>query len=322
MTIPYFNMTSKVTAGKVVFSHVHSIAIEESITQLGNKATVTLPRFYRTLEGESVLDYLKVGDKVSIEMGYNGELKQEFIGYVASIDSEIPLRLMCEDEYYILKQNTLANKSYKAATLKEVLTYAAPGYTIDCPAVPLGKFTIDNHASTYNVIHDLQQRYSLFTRIDGKKLTVGFSYEWQPGKTVQHKLHRRKNVRSSDLTWKHPEDFKLRIKVEYKGAKGKKAFTYVGDEGGGTQPLVTTATSEAAAKELGWSRLRKTLYDGYTGTVTSFGNLPQVHAGDSIEFQDDQTPGRESGVYLVDKVSIDYGPGGYSRTSSLAHKID
>jgi hypothetical protein len=319
MIIPYLNMRARVTVGKVRFDVVHAIRIEETITEIGNKATIELPRNFKKLDGKPVLDYISAGDPVTIELGYNDKLAQEFKGYVAVIDAEMPLVLHCEDEFYPLKQNNWV-KAYKSVTLKALLEEVVTGYKIDCPDAQLGKFEVGN-ASTYEVLRKVQGDYGLFSCIIDGTLIAGFSYDWQAGKTNRWIVHRQKNVRSSDLKWKRQKDYKTRIKVEYWEGKKKKVH-YVGTPGQGanTVSVGKMAADKNEAHKMGEAVLARTVYDGFTGSISTFGH-PRIHAGDTIELQDSLEP-EKAGVYLVDKVTIDYNEQGWARDNSLAHRLD
>lgn len=188
MIVPYLNMSARVVVGRVTFDHVESIHIEESVLELGDTAVVTLPRNYKRLNGRPVLDYIKAGDPVKIYAGYNGKLELEFEGYLKNAGSEIPLVLECDDQFYPLKQNSWT-KSYSSVTLKSLLAEIVTGYQVECPDMTLHKFQLD-HASTYQVLRELQKDYGLFSRIINGTLVLGFSWEWDFEKTKRHIYHR------------------------------------------------------------------------------------------------------------------------------------
>lgn len=138
---PYFNINLKITiAEKYVFNVAETIHIENSTDKLSDTAKLTLPREFKQLQYSSqsisiaqkrLLDYIKVGDKIKIEFGYDGDLKPEFVGYITRIGAEIPIELDCEDEMWMLKKMKPVNKLFKNTTLKEVVKFLAPGYKID-----------------------------------------------------------------------------------------------------------------------------------------------------------------------------------------------
>ena len=96
--IHYYNISLKITiAEKYVFDNVESIHIENSCEKISDTAKVTLPRkFMRkvtetgitNIAEERLLDYIKVGDKIKIESGYDGDLGTEFEGYISRIGAD------------------------------------------------------------------------------------------------------------------------------------------------------------------------------------------------------------------------------------------
>lgn len=320
--IPYLNMNARITIGNAVFPSIHSFRIEENIAELGNTATIILARNYKKLKDKPVLDHISTGDVVIIEAGYNGKFFEEFRGYVRMIEAEMPLVIHCDDEWYPLKQNTWT-KTYAAVTLKQLLQDIAPGYTIDAPDVDLGKMDLAS-VSTYSVLRKIQSDYGLYARINGNTITIGFSWDWQPGVTNQHIYHEQKNVRpGSDLKWKRKEDFNIKVRVEYPGADRKKKFVEVGvneQDNYNVKRIKYGGISESEAKNLGQSVLNRFAYDGYEGSINGYGT-PRTHAGDSIDLRNDINPER-AGIYLTDKVTIDFGPGGYMRANHLAYLIN
>ena len=317
-TLNYLNMCAKATVGIVTFLNVSSVQIKESISEIGNTATLELPLNYRKLNGRPVLDYIKVGDPVKIELGYNGNLKTEFVGYVRFINAEAPLVIECDDDWYLLKKTKLI-KSYKAVTLRQLLADITPGYEVDAPELNLGKFSINN-SSAYEVMRKIQQDYGLFSRLeDGKKLIVGLNYDWGK-KTKRWNYHRQKNVRASRLEWRRKEDVKVRVKLEYWEGK-KKMVLYRGY--GGPEPSTKEApgiyASLADAQKAGDALYNRIAFDGFTGSITGFG-VPLVRAGDAINLQDDLRP-EKAGVYLTEKVTTSYGPNGFARECEISYRL-
>ena len=98
--------------GFVPIRRVISIKIEESWETLTQHATVEMPRRVTiskngaSLTDQSLEKALKKGLKIEILAGYNGELRTEFKGYIARVQTGTPTVLHCEDEMYMLKKMT------------------------------------------------------------------------------------------------------------------------------------------------------------------------------------------------------------------------
>ena len=73
----YLNLCSRLTVepqtgGKVVIDRISSVEISKTVEVLGDKATVVIPKRYG--DGtEKLTYYIAAGDRVTLELGYNGE---------------------------------------------------------------------------------------------------------------------------------------------------------------------------------------------------------------------------------------------------------
>ncbi|OSZ79272.1 hypothetical protein CAP35_13745 [Chitinophagaceae bacterium IBVUCB1] len=318
--IPYLNMNARVIVGKIRFENISSFHIEETVKELGDTASIILPRHYKKLNGKSLLDYISTGDKVEIYAGYNGKYHLEFEGFLKNIGSEAPMELTCDDMFYPHKQNEFTF-SYATISLKKLLEHIMPGYEVECPDMKLVKFQA-HKASSFRIMKELQKDYGLFSRLQGKKLIVGFSYSWDFSKTKRHKLHKQKNVKSTNLQWKKESDYLVRVEVTVGKSAGKDKIVSFGALGKDAvvNRITMTNLSEADAKQVAKARYKNTVYNGFTGDITSLGT-PRTHAGDSVEYENDFEPDK-NGAYLIERVVIDYNNmGGFSRKNYLSYKI-
>lgn len=320
--LPYLNMIARVTVGNIYFDDITSVEVTESVKELSNTATVTMPRFYKQLDGKYPLDYMKAGDKVKIEFGYEETgIFSEFEGYLRQVSADIPLVLTC-DQLYPLRQNNFV-KSYRAVTLKQLLQDITKGTFItkvDCPDVNMGKYIINN-SSTYQVLDKIKEQYGFYAKINGSLLHVGFAWDWRPGFTAKHIYNVRSNVKQNELVYKTKDEFNVRVRVKIRNKKSEEAYIEVGskDTDATVHTIEYAADSPQLAKEIAEARLKKSVYTGYTGSVTGFG-LVLTGAGDSLTIIDKLEPYRE-GTYLIEKVVKTYSPSGISRKNDLAFKI-
>ncbi|WP_418894705.1 hypothetical protein [Limibacterium fermenti] len=318
-------MISKVTLGRVILNNISNFEINENILEISNTAKITIPRHYKQLDGKSVLDQFRVGDKMTIEAGYyygsDVDMALEFTGYVQEIESDYPLIIHCEDESYIFRQ-TNNNKSYRDATLKQILSDIIPSNIgIECPDMTLGKFMIDN-ASTYSVLQQLVKNYGLFSRLQDGKLKVGLAYEFGDN-TTEHTYVIGKNVKKNELKYKRERDFKVRFKAIANNPDGSKTTVSIGNKDGDASERTLNFAgpmSEADLKKVAEGVAKKVIYDGYTGSITGFG-IPRTHAGDALVIRDEFEPDRE-GKYMIEKVDIAYNEtNGFSRQNTLSFKL-
>lgn len=320
--LPYINMIAKVTTGNIYFTDVHAIEITQSVNQLSDTAKITLPRFYRQLKGKYPPDYIKPGDPVKIEFGYRETgMNTEFEGYVKEISADTPLEITC-DGLYPLRQNNFV-KSYNSITLRQLLAEITKGTFIkkvSCPDAAMGKYIIDN-ASSYQVLEKIKEQFGFFARIIGNHLFVGFAWDWRPGFTKNCLYDMQNNVKGNDLKYKTLDQFNVRVRVKIRNKKSKEAYVEVGSKNkdATVHTIEYAADNAKTAKKIADARLKKSVYTGYTGSVTGFG-IPITNAGDSLTIKNQREPYRE-GTYLIEKVVKNYDSSGISRKNDIAFKV-
>ena len=316
----YLEPCAKMEAGGLTFTNFNKIVIEESVKELGGKATVTLPRNYAKLNGKSVLDLLKTGDPVTIWLGYDGKLEKEFTGYIREIESEAPLVLHIDDDLYPLKRTNF-KKAWKSVTLKELLQFIAPGYEVNCPGVDLGPYQIPN-LSAFRVMMDLQNNYNLYTIVRGKSLTCMFPYDFKGSGNFHTYTLYTPTVKKSNLKYKRAEDNKIRVRATSSLRTGSKLKVEIGaKEGEGSVYEIKLPTnSEKDLRAFAENWYKKLCFDGYQGSITGFG-APQTKAGDTLKIVDREEPDRQ-GNYLIESVTITYDlTVGFERENKLSFKV-
>ena len=315
----YYEPNSRITVGNVVFNNVNRVEITESVKELGDKAIIVLPRNYKKLAGKGVLEFIKVGDPVVIELGYDDKYFEEFRGFLGEIESSAPLVLHVDDAFYPLKRNNFT-KAWEKITLRELLEYVAPGYTIECPQVNLGTFQISN-TSSYRVIRELQQQYGFYSYIRGNVLTCQFAYDVRgTGNEFTYVFCR--NIKKNNLKYHRAEDVKVRIKAISNLRNGKKLRYEVGsdEQSASVRTLNFGPLSMVELKEAASQWYNKLSFDGYSGSITGFA-FPRTHAGDTLRIVDELEPER-AGRYLVEKTMIRYGlTTGYERENTLSFRV-
>ncbi|MEI7487048.1 MAG: hypothetical protein WCJ72_06490 [Chryseobacterium sp.] len=331
---PYFNISLRITiADKYQFYVAESIHIENSTEKISDTAKVTLPREFKqvrqddqntSLAGERLLDFIKVGDKIKIELGYDGDLQSEFEGYITKVGAEIPIELECEDEMYQLKKMKPVNKLFKNVALKEVVQFLAPGYNVNCKyEVKTGKIAFDN-VTPYNALLDLKNKgypFRFFFR--DKTLMVHMNID--PDIQQQHQFNLNRNVRKGgDLKYETKEDRKFWIKAVSKQVGTSKEVTYeFGDKGESERKLdCPSGLNKNELKIWAENYYKKLNYDGYGGGFDSW-CYPRTKAGDSANLTDPNYPNKHrDGVYYINEVTIDVNQSeGIKRNNKLTFKI-
>ncbi|TDX84053.1 hypothetical protein [Epilithonimonas xixisoli] len=150
---------------------VSDINIEKSIANLADTATVSFAIFnfnqhifIKDLpdEGNQLYKLFKRGQKIRIFLGYNEELRLEFVGYIKDITTdETGAKLMCEDELFIFREKNIPNKTFTPANVKQIANYVCrlinPKIKVVCEYdMGYEKFTIID-ATGFDVLSQLQQ---------------------------------------------------------------------------------------------------------------------------------------------------------------------
>lgn len=283
---------------------VNSVHIESSWKMLTDTAEIILPRKLADFDKKKIEELFVEGDRVVIELGYNGEYYTEFVGYINKVAKSIPLRILCEDEMYKLKRTNISF-SGKNVKLGDLLAKVAPGYTLDTYGdTVIGKVRYSN-VTAAQVLEDVQKKlgfYSYFT--SDKVLHVGKVYGDQSGvKPVTIYLER--NAVADELEYEKRDNDKIRVKAISITKGGKKIEVSVGDGGGSMKQLsypgiVSKIELEKLARK-DYERLKK---ERMSGNITLFG-IPRVEHGMIVDFISELYADR-AGRYYIDKVTKDF----------------
>lgn len=329
----YYNIDIRITiAERIQFNVVKSIKIDSTIEKLSDTAIMELPREFKnavennkqlSIERKNLLEYLKVGDSILIEAGYDGDLSTEFNGYISDIGAEIPIIIECEDEMYKLKKMPMINHTFKSASLKEVLNFIAPGYQINALDMPVGKYMIER-ATPYKVIEDLKDKYGVRCFFKGKVLYAGLTVDFKP--QTMHDFTFGKNIReSTDLKYKTKEGRKHYVKAVsmQKGSADKKVTYEFGDVGESEISLHAPLNLNKEQLKL-WAEkyYNSVVFDGYEGSIDGW-FYPRTEVGDGANIKDPNYPtGYRDGQYFIDGVSTTIDDsGGIKRQNKISSKI-
>lgn len=312
-------LTCHITIGALAFSYVNDVAIESSWMNLTDTCTIKMPRNIK-LNTKRVAELVKVGDRVVVRLGYDGELREEFSGYLTRIKSTTPVEFECEDEMWKLKTGSYT-KAWRNATLNDVLDYVLGGIPYETfGQITLGRFTI-NQATPAKVLEEIKKTYGLKSFFRKGKLIVGQVY---PANPVQHQYHFQKNVKSNQLEYRTKDELKVKVKAISILANGDKIEVEVGDSDGEERTLHFYELNAAELKKFAEVEMVKLKYDGYRGTMVAFGAPPAEH-GDVAVLRGTNTMlsiGEEpvndhDGAYYIDKVIKRFGLQGFSRELSI-----
>ncbi|EAY29830.1 hypothetical protein [Microscilla marina] len=302
-----------------------SLEITSSWKNLGDMAVIKLGRLRGQFNKQ-----LKEGDGVEIKLGYDGKLHTEFKGYIARLLPNQPFEMHCVDEVYHLQRSNL-NKTWKHATLKEVIEEAIKGFEVEfvnpkeVPEVALAPFRVAN-ASAAKVLQKLKDNYGLAMYFRGKQLYVGLPYSEDVAATtgvdeapVVYDLQR--NVLATELEYRRKEDIKIKLKATSYLKNNQKLEVYAGSEEGelrtwiSPEPIADKDTLQKIANE----KVKLYRYEGYKGGIKTLG-IPHVVHSARCQIRDADYPERE-GLYFVDEVKTTISKtGGFKRAVKIGRR--
>ena len=315
-----YTMCSKITfpktdkRGELVLHIVSSCTITSAWKQLTDTAEVVLPRKIRTFEGKQLQEVFNPGDPIRIALGYNGELTEEFSGYVLSVSRGIPVTIRCEDEMYKLKRKTVSY-SRKSVTLGQMLKDLIPEYEIETSYgnTELGAVRYSNMLVSA-ILDDIQKKTGIYCFFRNNVLHVGNAYSDKELESVN--IHLERNAVSQDLQ-QSGGDYEVTAiallnggkKMEAQaGTKGAESFRFTLDS---KDEKITADVLKETAKRI-YENLKK---QKYKGGIELFG-VPVVRHGMVLELKSEVTPEMD-GKYLVEKVEKTF-----SDNATYRQKVD
>lgn len=321
-----FVLTSEIKIGQFTFRSISEVEIIKSIEELSDTATIKMPsKFIVRQNGEEKLveNALKVGDKVSIKLGYEEKYEGvEFIGFVVAIGSKIPLEIKCEDAMWLLRRKNITHAFNDKTPLKTILQKVVENTEIELsdkiPNVEVEKFIIRNANGT-QVLQKLKEHLALSIYLDDEgKLYAGLEQLNNLHKEAIYDLNY--NLVENNLEYKTAEQKRLRIKYTYMDSKNKKKSVEVGDKDGELRTFHTSIISdEKKMEEMAHAEMQKLKYDGFEGSVKSF-LIPFSTNGMTAVIKDKEHPNRE-GKYFIKKVVTSFGSNGARREISISNKL-
>ncbi|TAG56646.1 MAG: hypothetical protein EAZ27_04445 [Cytophagales bacterium] len=323
-------ITNFAAGKKIVMREVESVSGKKGWSNLTNKATLTFAKniLFDKNDNIKLTEVISVGSTIEIELGYDGNLKQEFKGFITKINQTIPIKLECEDDMYVLKRKTLKPKTFENAELIDIVKYITEGtnYTLNVLPSHVGKFTIEGtNATSAIVLQYIKEKYGFATSfIRQNELTVGFPYQIE-SKGDTYVLDFGNNIVSHNLEFKTKEDTKLilkgtshnkgkkPLKVDYNPQKALDSEAEKRDI-----PLDSNLTEEQALNRLK-IEYEKVLIDGYSGDIVLFG-IPFINTGDAVILKDPDFADRK-GKYLTGDVEWSFSTAGYRRKVGITKQI-
>lgn len=320
-----YALTAEITIAGKKFTRVNEVEIESSAKVLEDTCKIKLPATARmTRAGEFISEVetakeFKVGDAVSVKLGYNDELREEFAGFVSKIKPGLPVEIECVNAVWLLRRKNL-KASFKTATLKSLIEHILEGTGIkvagEMPGITFKNFYFKNVTAAY-ALQKLKDDYGLILYLNGNTLRVGL-ISFTDKVLVKYGLG--ENVIENDLEWIDEKDTRLKIKVVHWRKNNTKVEKEFGDADGEVRTVFFyDLDRESDLEMLAKAKAAKFKYSGFKGGVTAF-LVPNAEVGNVARLRDPQFSER-AGDYLVDKVTTTFGTNGARRKVELGIKV-
>jgi hypothetical protein len=341
-----FVLGSDITIGKFKRVKPHSVKIEKSMFSYVDKAMITLPITSRIKQAGVVVSetvetakQFGEGDKVTVLLGYNGKLRNEFEGFISRVNFTTPLEVQCEGYSYQLKIKTYL-KTFKQVQLLDVLKYLVAGTDIRLdekliPGFKIEKMVLQNHSGT-EALEMIKKISGNTIRLffTGNLLYAGLQY-LKPKADVKYRLGwnvikdgnlKQRQAKNQDVEVHYigekKDGTKVRVKVgNHTSTKDQVIKTNaIAGATGETKIIKTHAVvDESSLKQMADAKLKQLKYDGYEGKITAFG-IPYCEAGYRGVIEDQKYPER-SGNYIVESTEVNYTTGGFRRIVGIGYKL-
>lgn len=303
-------LSAYIQIGSKGFKRIHSVNVKTSRKTLTDTAVIKIANVPTLLSDEK--KKIKVGEPITITFGYNDNNNIEFTGYVSEIKPTSPIEIMCEDEMWQLKQQTIT-KSWENVSLIDVLKYIVPDINvIECPEISLSSFRLVK-VTKAKALEMIKETFGIDIYFRDKKLFAGLAYTEKGLKKVNY--HFQKNVPSSlfqkGLIFKRKEDVKIKVEAISIQPDNTKIIETVGDLDGETHTLHFFNLTKNELINQANSKIELMKYDGYRGQLRAFG-LPFVQHGYVAKLKSDVNPDKD-GSFFIDSVESEYGPNGIVR---------
>ncbi|KMQ69945.1 hypothetical protein ACM39_02585 [Chryseobacterium sp. FH2] len=307
-----------------IFDAVNNCSIVQDITSLTDTCELTLPKkiVWQGLVNDNFKTPLKRGDKVTVELGYDEELKTRFTGFIKTVDAKTPVVIKCEDSMFLLKQKKVEPRAFKTALLKEVMDHILKDTGIDFKLVDdtlkVGNYRISK-STIADELQELKEKYMLnsyFRNIEGKNvLYVGLIYPLD--NREKYRFVYGKNIISENFEYQDKEEIKAKVEAMSFDSKHKKTEVELGDKDGDVIKIRIDGLSEAELKKYAQESLDRYKQGGLKGSFETFGQ-PEVNTCDMVEIFPSE---EKSGVYLIKKNEISFGINGYRQKIELGQPL-
>jgi hypothetical protein len=280
--------------------------------------------------GESAI--LKRGQEIRVYAYYDTrdlvDTKKDLIfsGVIADIIPDTPIRILCQDKMWELKQ-TSVNNTFRNVLLNDLLSEVLPSSIpfVATVSATFGKIRVPNK-TVMDLLKYLKKMGIFSYFVDGvfycgaayipQELVTGAGKEEYSGAVQEtHTIDVQKQVIDSDMIYRNIEDIRIKIIATNINDDNTKFEVIVGDPNGEIRKLPFYNRTKAELTEAAERELERYKISGWVGSFTTF-LKPNIKHGDLINLVDSNVPDR-NGTYLVSKVETSTGVSGGRQTVTL-----
>lgn len=300
-----------------VVENVNSIEITMDSDTLADTCKIVLPKNTEWVGYKEIP--IRRGDKVVVDMGYDGELVKRFEGFVSVVSAKTPTTITVEDWMFKLRQKNVKRKTYKNCKLSTLLKDILPG---DVKCVLSGDVSIGDYRTTATTVAgelgELKKNCgirSFFELVDGKPIL--YVYTVFPEKRINAGVFDKDVIIENNLEYRRKDDVLVRIKGTSILSHNKRITYEEGDSGGETRDVTAYGLTLAELKVFVKNWIKKLKFDGLRGDFKTFGE-PVVRKMDVIDMV---VEGVIPATYQVKGVVVSFGMDGYRQKIILENWI-
>ncbi len=317
-----FDITWEIKIGKYKLMTLDSCTIIRSVEQLVDTAEIVLPGavFNKAIDIEK---QLSVGDKVTIEFGYDSRNRLEFEGYLQSISTDDDMiKLQCEDSLYLFRKrlNDAEHKNIKLANLvNTIISEIGINCSVECDYnVAYDKFVF-YQATAYDVLKKVQEDLKANVYFINNTLHIHAPYKvLANSETV--KFDFAINIEKSALKYVKASDKNVMVELHAKGPDGKEIKQNLGTTGGEVKKFVSTTSNPEEMKNIAKSIYNSYVYDGYEGSITGW-LIPYCEPSYKVSINDDDYINKK-GVYYAIQTKTSISKDGGIREITLGRRLE
>ncbi len=316
-----FRLTANIeikSAKTWTFDKVASAEIVRDTEALTDTCVIRMPKKIKW-QGESSIP-IKRGDEIRVWLGYDDILQLAFSGFITTIGLKTPIEITCEDYMFKLKAQVAVKKTYKSATIEQILK----DQNLPIKYKVFGEQRIGQYRVTADTVAGLLGHLKdhggirSFVRFENDEPVLYVGVLFELGKTHKQVFATGLNlIEDSRLKVQTAADVKIKVKAVSLMPNNTKIRVEVGDSDGEIRTLHTYNKTEQELKPWAEQELKRLKRDGLTGSFTTFG-AELVDKLDNIGIKID---GERKGIYQVQKNTIKYGTDGFRQEIVIGDRV-